>query len=817
MNKHIQPAAFMLKTGLTTNIYYTTFSTNLKQKLYELEELKRGKPFEYNLPTRTLDKMLLSWLPGVVNCSYISKNNDCTKWLLSCEPVDLGKLVGIIKIWLLSEYTEGKYVSDSLKVAAYQVYQSIKEYDFESSGPFHFRLFNEDQTAASSETFRILPLLLVKELTGKDLVLGGVKVKLFHSGDNTLITNPASLCEGRRKHYFSICLSFSVQTVPPSRKPLLVYHLSVRRWVSAPETYWSFKGKDTTVYIRTDQFNLQPITLQVVRDQINWDQKDRLCYDLYQLENQLPDPNMLVKDPALFIKDAPGATVLTFRHDSGMKKHAVKPGLPMLDRIEIYSWLLETLKDFALEAPTAERVSQKIAKLIPIDKVDPCLFRKRIAQAIGGKNLAIEIYYSDGYTIGEKIYQKAKEHFGMVSDLLDSPELVVSIKTKAMAGLSDPLDATGKPLERHEKRITEVKDKCDEVSVSPTACIIVLPGPQSYEKNEDPKTSLRIGFAQTGRLTQFIVPENEEASESHRIESALFDLYRQLGLLLPTNDATKTSEADYTTKACGIWIVNYKKNLYGNTQPFPVFVTTDYISGEVWVECDYLLSKKLRYWQASLEFQKIPGNPAVRKLQKKDACSSIRRKMIELYHIQKEPMLVLVHADGVSRRIWKMMTDGELSRVDRKGKYTLEQIWFDSPDASDGYRFDNRENGIRLMRIRSNQEVPDYLSRNGDSAQIRSVSGVFNWDDVYWSIAPRPGDSLFRNAYRVISKVSRPNLEFKFTDMIEIYPIHLKTSDDPDSWVWLSHKLREAAHQYKGTLRLPLPLHLASKLEEYLG
>ncbi|UXZ09765.1 DUF3893 domain-containing protein [Clostridium perfringens] len=30
------------------------------------------------------------------------------------------------------------------------------------------------------------------------------------------------------------------------------------------------------------------------------------------------------------------------------------------------------------------------------------------------------------------------------------------------------------------------------------------------------------------------------------------------------------------------------------------------------------------------------------------------------------------------------------------------------------------------------------------------------------------------------------------------------------------NKYRDAAHQYKGVLKLPLPMHLAYKLEEYI-
>lgn len=38
-----------------------------------IEQLKRGKSLDYNLPTTSLDKLLISWLPGVVACNAISK------------------------------------------------------------------------------------------------------------------------------------------------------------------------------------------------------------------------------------------------------------------------------------------------------------------------------------------------------------------------------------------------------------------------------------------------------------------------------------------------------------------------------------------------------------------------------------------------------------------------------------------------------------------------------------------------------------------------------------------------------------------------
>lgn len=339
-------------------------------------------------------------------------------------------------------------------------------------------------------------------------------------------------------------------------------------------------------------------------------------------------------------------------------------------------------------------------------------------------------------------------------------------------------------------------------------------------ETQDPKVALRAGFAKTGRLTQFLTPDDEgEAGESeeHRIESALYDLYRQLGYLQPLEEKLRGSNVDYTIPVMGLWIVNYKKTIYGNTKRFPVFVTAYYVKGEVWVECEYLLDRRMRYWEACLEFQKVSGSTEMRNLQKKDACATIKRKMLELHHNQKAPLLLMLQSDGVSRPIWKMISDSELSKAKRNDRYTLDKLWFDSAEANDGFKLDGRENGLRFIRVRGNEEVPDYISYVKENGKTKTVSGVYNYDDIFWSIAQRPNDPLFKNAYNSRSKTDKPGAEYKLTDMIEVYPMHLKPGDDPEEWVWLVHKLRSAAHQYKGTLRLPLPLHLAKKLEEYIG
>ena len=53
-------------------------------------------------------------------------------------------------------------------------------------------------------------------------------------------------------------------------------------------------------------------------------------------------------------------------------------------------------------------------------------------------------------------------------------------------------------------------------------------------------------------------------------------------------------------------------------------------------------------------------------------------------------------------------------------------------------------------------------------------------------------------------------------DMIEIYPLQLQQGDDPWDWVRYVNALRQLPIQYNQTTVLPLPLHLAKNLSEYL-
>ena len=65
-------------------------------------------------------------------------------------------------------------------------------------------------------------------------------------------------------------------------------------------------------------------------------------------------------------------------------------------------------------------------------------------------------------------------------------------------------------------------------------------------------------------------------------------------------------------------------------------------------------------------------------------------------------------------------------------------------------------------------------------------------------------------------KIDQPQQQFAEKDMIELYPLQLQSGDNATNWIFYTNALRHIPIQYSQSTVLPLPLHLAKSLEEYL-
>ena len=181
-------------------------------------------------------------------------------------------------------------------------------------------------------------------------------------------------------------------------------------------------------------------------------------------------------------------------------------------------------------------------------------------------------------------------------------------------------------------------------------------------------------------------------------------------------------------------------------------------------------------------------------------------------------MLVFVQSDGNTRAVWGGISDKEIGGYAMIGEYCPSQINVGTPQSP--YLLSLADSGVRIIRIRSNQEVPDYFTElsvkaTDDNLQHSSTSGIFKYEDVYWGIHMKPNDNRYTWSFRE-SKINYPLHSFAEKDMIELYPLQLQPGDDAASWIFYANALRDISIQYNQSTVLPLPLHLAKALEEYL-
>lgn len=92
---------------------------------------------------------------------------------------------------------------------------------------------------------------------------------------------------------------------------------------------------------------------------------------------------------------------------------------------------------------------------------------------------------------------------------------------------------------------------------------------------------------------------------------------------------------------------------------------------------------------------------------------------------------------------------------------------------------------------------------------------VFQYGDVFWGVHPKPGNQDYNRSFKE-SRIDFPTHRFAENDMIELYPLQLQPGDSAAPWIFYTNALRHIPIQYDRSTILPLPLHLAKALEEYL-
>lgn len=823
----IYPVAYTIKHNQVRKLYYLGFPEKWKNELLTIEQKKNPRfKSEYGLPTIALKKMVDSWMEGIVDFRTLKATSEDTQWLISTVPFTekrISVLFRIIKAWVTGTYIADYRVNPIAKGLAQNLLDNMKVDEIASLAYIKDVVLTNDDGTVNGEAYQAIPLLAVNQLLGKRIEVNDTTIHLCYAAKNELISQPIE--EPKSRHAYSYVFSFSVQTTPPERHALLLCNMSIRRW--APGCY----NKDKEVYsenainvhvrVDEDKYCQVPVWYNRQEKGFVWKKQDKECYDLWGFE-PLVEPSALWEE----IEQGNGKYLLPYK--SGMPsitKTKIGVGVPVRDKAELYQQILLHLNDVVDNAEAATVGPRKKSNL-PFYKspqeYKTCEdFRKWVATCAETDKIKFEIYGLSQdprqAQLMELLEEKLINDFGFN---IENSALTIDIVRCEAGDMQTKLvdDSKAGKIERCDELVDELGDTSGVV-----ACLFVIPGAEAYPTGGDPKQIIRNAFAQTGRVVQFIVPEDEDKTiKKNKIENAVYDLYRQLGI---TNllDLEKAKNHPYANVRCvGMHIFTQVHGIgAANKGRFlPIYVDVDLLNGKTRVQCSAFDNYSVSYREACLEMAKLFWKNDLEQLCVDAYRTPAKQKLIELRNKHTSPddrVIFMANADGNSRPLWGGMSDKSIGDYKMLGEYIPEQI--DVGAQNNPFYMQLADSGVRIARIRCNAEVPDYFtvqrSTEDDTEKYSSATGVFQYGKTFWSIAPKPNDPRFNKSFTE-SRVTHPKQDYAEKDMIEIYPLQLQQGDDPWDWVRYVNALRQLPIQYNQTTVLPLPLHLAKNLSEYL-
>lgn len=821
MNHKIYPLAYKLSPKQTCTLYYLGFPASWKTTLLSIARKKNPKfKDEYGLPTNALKKLVDSWMEGIIALAPLKMGSHDERWITSCyeySEKNIHALCSIIKTWVKATYVTPSKADPIVKKLAKEFCDTMNWEELAAVQSTDEVCLTLENGTVSEAAYQAIPLLAINRLLGKEITLSGQTLHLCYAAKNQLVSDP--ITDMRSHHQYSFVFDVSVQTTPPERKALLLCQMSIRRWI--PDNYnkertpFLTNAVNAHIKISEDKYCQVPIVYGYTARQPVWKEQDEECYNIWGYA-QLPSAEAVVKNPAAYAKKI----LLPYKNGmAGFATSKIGTGVSVVDKASLYRAVSALLGDMICEQPEAERVmlrGQKLKKYnSPQDYEDPEDFRNWVSRCTETDQITFELYglWKDAsqQRLLKQIEAKIKQDFG---DEKDTSSLKVRCVCKEVGSLADSM-----PDDKLQTQIT----RCGEIAVllgdtdGVTACIFVLPGQENYGVG-DPKSVLRNAFARTGRVVQFVTP-GEDANQN-KIENAVYDLYRQLGVVTLLDPKHKQPDLVHTP-CVGMHLCTQVQGISNKARFLPLCITVDLTEGKTRVHCDAFSNRTVSYREACIEMAQLFWKSDLEQRCVDASRTPAKQKLIELknrYDTLENGVLVFVQSDGNTRAVWGGISDKEIGGYAMIGEYCPSQVNVGTPQSP--YLLSLADSGVRIIRIRSNQEVPDYFTElsvkaTDDNLQHSSTSGIFKYEDVYWGIHMKPNDNRYTWSFRE-SKINYPLHSFAEKDMIELYPLQLQPGDDAASWIFYANALRDISIQYNQSTVLPLPLHLAKALEEYL-
>ncbi|WP_406351721.1 pPIWI_RE module domain-containing protein [Streptomyces sp. NBC_00658] len=683
----------------------------------------------------------------------------------------------------------------------------------------------------------------------------------------------------------------------------------------------------------TERHALARLRRDRAADAFTWAENDAAgILSRLSVVGHFPDPAQLISEPVAWIGDGPGVRAAVV-HSTRMGGHDVGPGLMSHQRSQLTEWAEQALPEGVVRVPDLVRGrgrgigapanrppkptgdEAKKAQEKKAENLRACLARRtalaavsRMAkadaeqtelpvvearllwqtaevrrQAIVAFTVALGLD-GDGQTsaghITDEEFDQARPGAPVVLQWRTS-ELELRLRCLPLVdglgdrlGLNSEVKAKGARIaDAVTARRRALRDwlRADGADMSrPGLALVEIAHRTTFRPSEtDPKFAIRLGCADAGVLTQFVVTPSTDRqiknadSLDHRARSAWLDGLRQLGVRVPPQH-TLGDDLPTELQYAALWMVKRRKD--GPTRlpkhvPVAVLVSPHPDNPELavvrgwdddacsWIPYPDFLLSLVKKAEIDPEAHAEPGLsiPGQRDgtnagaslvtakqwrtnlaQQRRETASFLQRM---LHSLRGTPTVLITHAQN-SRLHWPWLQDGQIIRDLIK------------PGHAGAGRLDDE---LRLVRVRgrAGRETAQWWglaapgNPNGQPAGFwaEAVDGEeqrSSGDRLFYSTTERPGSfaispALDRLATRVNASgnlTSQAGTGAWNPTLVEIAVIgchpgglgagqQTQKPDDAEALALAMHQLRQAP-DYTTALSLPLPLHLAGLAQAYV-
>ncbi|GAB2974344.1 hypothetical protein GCM10027184_25160 [Saccharothrix stipae] len=681
--------------------------------------------------------------------------------------------------------------------------------------------------------------------------------------------------EGGVDHYYSALVTITLHSVPFTPRFRVHVSTGIRRWVTKTPV-WLPSNRGATVLFDTplpweDQAGTRPVRLvgntmefQPRLGRTAWRSHSsvEILADL-DIVRRYPKPEDLITAPQDWL-NGQGGIAAGVVHSTAMGTHKIGAGLMPGERALLDAWVADGLRPFFRRVPAMTRCfrTNKPVLLPKVPRKDVvrraavelravASRRAALRAALGGRSLHVDIITIYPET-GQLLVQQLGLLLGVApSGISDTPSqqwsvdgLEVHVHLSDLGSLGNALTIFPEPGGKRDTAVEAVRARRAAVaSRFPSRngqtglALVEIPGATRFTATgSDPKFALRLGFADTGRVSQFIqVPDGSTADPATRAAAAWLDGFRQLGACgLPAHRAGTEIPVDLQYVA--LWVV--RKQAIGTGRGGRHLIAVRIRPGDDahpiqgWDDSrkEWVPYATLLVALASGDSQDAGRGEGRRGTTVAEERADIERRVRSiLFQVRDRPTLLLMNA-GNMRDSWRWL--GNRNLVKDKLGFT------DEPDqrlAAFGAQL-----RIVLLRDRnSREEVPQWYAPGGDNdtpgfgVGLWAPHGSDRDNRVFASTADLPKNfPKIRRGLRKISKeegrTSAPTVTAWNPQYLELVVLGCRSAealaeagslhqlaDYPASWAALAHQLR--FHDDYVPLSRPLPMHIAKLAEEYLN